>query len=538
MTVLQKGKAKYPFWGSSINLIPGIDPLGLQVTSEAAYTALLMGIGNLTNKIRYYGFFCWLLKLFFEKEKKGNSTTQARFIRRAELIIAIIMESEHKSVQQIVGSIYAGRILKKNLEMYDIALGADIEPGKSEELYFGNPFGGFGAVYSGQMHDISLIVKVENDDKDVMYNISQPHPRQKVSGRQLADAFESSLTAQIIDLFYNTIKNGKLFKSDFTTLIEYFAIETIDVKSAEWQLYIEMLLDKDEPSQEIEELFTFHRRETIIALLNTSIAKNSEYDWYKYLLTCYENKLGTQSKTESETNVGWYCYQLNEYWQFACGSIFWAVLQHLYGFQQDQYLPTFVKDFSNSITLEICKDLINNADPKIFISEVLSLISDATNEESIKEEIVTPKSSNPVLIGKNGFFLLLLLYKNNKQQLSPLKEFMSRNQMIREGNMADGILTLHKAEHEFLQDFIEQFILRNIIYRHQMVALRKMGNGSQATFKFLIEEQYIRFIDTYPPRNTSPRMNALQNIMSDLQIIDDTRGVTPLHKRLLNVQWD
>jgi hypothetical protein len=66
-----------------------------------------------------------------------------------------------------------------------------------------------------------------------------------------------------------------------------------------------------------------------------------------------------------------------------------------------------------------------------------------------------------------------------------------------------------------------------------MVAIRKMGNGSQATHKFFIEEQYIRFIDTFPPRNTSPRMNALQNIMFDLQVIDEKDVLLPLHSILL-----
>ena len=86
MGVLQKGKSIYPFWGESIKLIPGQDPLGLQVTSQALYITLLSGIGNLTNRIRYYGFYSWLLKLYFEKEKNGNSKTQSTFIRRAELM--------------------------------------------------------------------------------------------------------------------------------------------------------------------------------------------------------------------------------------------------------------------------------------------------------------------------------------------------------------------------------------------------------------------------------------------------------------------
>jgi hypothetical protein len=44
MAVLQKGNSIYPFWGENINLITGLDPLGLQVTSEATYATMLPGL--------------------------------------------------------------------------------------------------------------------------------------------------------------------------------------------------------------------------------------------------------------------------------------------------------------------------------------------------------------------------------------------------------------------------------------------------------------------------------------------------------------
>lgn len=534
MAVLQKGKSVYPFWGASINLITGLDPLGLQTTSEATYAAMLPGISNLTNRLRYYGFYCWLLDFYFKKEKKGNSTEQYRFIRRAELMIAIIMQSQRKGITQITGSNFATNLLNTVTgNHFDLAGGADKDD-TEKDVYWKYPSGAFGQYYYGAMQAVSLIIAVINNDGDVIYNISQPHQRQKVSGKQLADAFETSLTPQIKDLFYNNIKKGKLYHSDISELIKYFAIETINTKSDEWQLYVQMLLDKDEPSQEVEELFTFHRRQTITSLLNTAIRNNKEYDWYEFLLENYVNKLGTSAEPVTETNIGWYCYQLNEYWQFACGTIFWAALQRLYNFQQDQYLPAFVKKFAVSITKEICKELMQSTQPTSTISEILSVISNNEKEEEIKNEIETNPSSNPVVAAKNGFLLLLQLYLNNKEQLHPLKEFMSRKQIVRDGNMVDGILAIHKSEKETLQEFVEQFILRKIIYRHQMVALRKMGNGSQATHKFLIEEQYIRFIDTFPPRNTSPRMNALQNIMFDLQVINSENVLTPLQNKLLS----
>src|SRR5688572_4637576 len=103
-----------------------------------------------------------------------------------------------------------------------------------------------------------------------------------------------------------------------------------------------MLLDKDEPGQEIEEIFTYHRSETIRELIQSALENDGNYNWYELLLKSYNLKLGTASAPAPETLKGWYIYQFNEYYQFACGTIFWATLQHLYNFQQDQYLPSFV----------------------------------------------------------------------------------------------------------------------------------------------------------------------------------------------------
>ena len=55
---------------------PGLDPLGLQITSEATYAALLPGVTNLTNRIRYYGFYCWLLDFYAENIRDTNQQTQ------------------------------------------------------------------------------------------------------------------------------------------------------------------------------------------------------------------------------------------------------------------------------------------------------------------------------------------------------------------------------------------------------------------------------------------------------------------------------
>ena len=115
-------------------------------------------------------------------------------------------------------------------------------------------------------------------------------------------------------------------------------------------------------------------------------------------------------------------------------------MQHLYDFQQEQYLPAFIKEFSSSITKEICKELKPSAQPTTLISDIISLIPEKAKEEEIKNAINLKGDS--VVAAKNGFLLLLQLFKNNRDQLSSLKEFMSRKGIARDGYMVEGLLTV------------------------------------------------------------------------------------------------
>lgn len=521
MAVLQKGNSLYPFWGETINLITGLDPLGLQVTSEATYAVMLPGLSNLTNRLRYYGFYCWLLDFYFKKEKKGNQVEQYRFIRRAELLIAILMQKERKGVTQITGSDFASGLLNDTTsDTFDLKAGADKDSG-SDKVYWKFPSGAFGQYYFGALQALALAVRYENDEGDIIFNITRPHPRQKVSGQELAMAFDETLTEEIKAVFYNSIKKGKLFAKDIHLLIDYYSIDKIDPETREWKLYVEMLLDKDFPSKEIEEDFTFYRKNTISSLLVNATKNDSEYYWSNYLDECYQRKL----INTNETNIGWYCYQLNEYWQYCCGIIFWATLSELESLHSEQYLPKFINDFAEKISKHFT--IVTDST----LDDYIASLDDNDTEDSLLDKI--DGNNVPVDNCKIGFDLLFKLYKNNKDQLPQLKEFMSRKGVIREGNMADGLLSIFYSLSENMKDFIVNFIHRNIIYRHQMVALRKMGNGTQATNKFVIEEQMIRLIDIFPARWTSPRMNALQNILSDLQIIDEDGLITDLHKEIV-----
>ena len=90
--------------------------------------------------------------------------------------------------------------------------------------------------------------------------------------------------------YFTQISRPETYHSDIPELIAYYSIDVINPDSDEWIYTQEMLLDKDEPSQEIEELFTFSRRETILSLLRLASLNDNKYDWYQFLLSCSSEK--------------------------------------------------------------------------------------------------------------------------------------------------------------------------------------------------------------------------------------------------------
>ena len=82
------------FWGKEPSTRMGRDPLAVQNSSVVIYSNMVRGITNVTARVRYNGFFCWIISFIAERLNKINPnlnyTTDEliRYIRRGELLLA------------------------------------------------------------------------------------------------------------------------------------------------------------------------------------------------------------------------------------------------------------------------------------------------------------------------------------------------------------------------------------------------------------------------------------------------------------------
>lgn len=523
MAVLKNTEYKTAVWGAKNNFITGLDPLGLQNTSEATYTHLLPGITNLTNRIRYYGFYCWLLEYYAKHIRHTDPKEQSRFIRRAELMLALLMKSRNPDYTQVTGSLFAGNMIDaQNGIFFNLKDNADQEEGRKTYWKFSS--GAFGQYYAGAMREIGLILR--NDKGNFICSNKDCHSR--INGVMLAEAFEENVAVEARELFIQNILEGQLLIGQIDLLHEQFALNHIELESSEWNMYTQLLLEEDHPALDIqeEEQQSFKRKETLKYLIGF-IGQEKVFQGADTFPTEIYLAKGTDEGSTVETLRLWYFYHLNELWHFGAGATFWGMLHMLDTAYNQIHLPLFVRNYAEQIQNYLEEHY--SVYPTTTIREALSFIQiDETQQPSVIRQAV--RTGDHQVAGGNGMALILSIYQTNHEELEPLQHLAFSKSIIRDGNVLDFFEQLERYLDSAISDFVYDFILRNLIYRHQYVALRKTGNGTQSTLKFLLEENYIRHIESFGPRFTSPRLGALYHILQDLQLVSVSGELTEAGK--------
>lgn len=517
--VLTKGKALVPFLGDKLSLIRGLDPLGLQITSEATYSILLPGLTNVTNRIRYYGFNCWLLEEYAVRVGNVDPESQQDFIRRAELLVAILVRYSDRSAINIPGSEFADKLIEQNNgSSYRLDEGADTRPNANAGTYWKARLGALGQYYAGALRALGLVGTSAHHEKIVVRTARQDG---QLTGEELAAEFAHDIPADVQDLFLSSVQSGRLRPTDIKTLAAHFNLSRLRLSSAEQAAYLRMLTGADYPALQSAEP-TYHRLTSLRLLLSYIQQHQPQYSWVSFLIDNYT----TQGTGPDElTRRGWYYYQLNEYWQFASSSVLEAILRRLEAVPGGYtYLPDFLAQFTQEVLEQLAPDL----PPQSTLDDFFAAIHQAgLGEEDFVDECFTAQTNQaPLQQAAAAFGLLGSIYQRNLPHLPQLREYAQPLGLLREGNFLAYAELLTQHRDWPLEQFIQHFIYRDVIVRHQYVAMRKMGGGHQSTLKFEIEGEWVRCLDTIQARFSTPRLNILLQMAIDLGLLNDDHTLT------------
>lgn len=495
---------KAPFFGKSAAYVGGRDPLGLQTTSVATYTRFLPGITNVTNRVRYWSFYCWLVQLYSEKIREPDTRQFVQFIRRGEFLLAVAIEATTKYEPSVSGTRRAANAVQ-DLPL-DISKYADANV-RGNRRYWQYDSGAFGQYFMGVMVDLGLLCK--NDYEILVCSDQEQNEKLKinlnVSGKALASAYREAIGSEIENRYLQVIEHGFASANDLQVFGEKMTLSAIQPDTTEWNLIRKILVGRDSPGRVTIAFDNFFRQSTIRLFLD--FRRLEQRSIVEFPIWLEERKGSDTNGTVSDVAYGWFYYAVNEHWHYANELIFNAFLDALHA-QDFSEFQAFVQGF---------------------IADILQLDLASSEQPSIKywfnywrecDDMLNKKPRNAATKALQGFFQILALQEKYKDQLDEFIRFGQRLGIERRGDFAHGLRLIGNQIHLEPIEFLEWYLVRQLLNRHLFVAMDKLAITGVNTQKFKLEEQVLIFIDQIGVDYTNPRLSQLARFLQDLKVLD------------------
>lgn len=488
-----------PFWASNPIETSGRDPLAIQNSSVVIYTNMVVGITNVTNRVRYMGFYCWLFDTIAHKTDKTNSLKEQQlYLRRAELLLAYLYVyiEDFKGITGISGTNFA---LTHTSDILRLNNGADKVKGASS-LYWKFGMGVFGQYYSGAMRDLGLITHPE---KEIQIYV----PTDK--GIQLAQMYNKNIPIKSKELFLKSIISGSI-EADRIKELAPFALQHIPNNSEERKLYKELLLSADYPQYND----SFHRRDTIIMLLNLLKDKPEGIQVLvgEFLRVNYEKHNGI-TDLEDNTATAWYIYEVNE--------LLHVVFEHFHAaFQYSiDKSPTSMPDIISQLVTATVEE---------FGDSKTKLISDLIENEAISKTyqyfldmLGAYRNGDWGVCLSNAIHTILSVYKQCYLQKEAICKIATNpvNNYARPGYALEMIHDLVESKFQLtVEEYCKQILLQ-AINQHMFSSYQKSRIGQGLVHNYMIEDNMAWRLRETAPGRTSPRLQNMIQYLCDIGLI-------------------
>lgn len=493
-----------PFWGAPSGRLGGRDPLGIQNSSVVVYSSLVPGLTNLTRRVRYNGFYCWLLRTIarhlteIAPSSVDSKTEQIRYIRRGELLLAYIMvgNPELGDPNGVSGSRYAREHLDDSDEI-NLVLGADAENGL-DKTFWRNSMGIFGQYYLGALLQLGLVCAPGSDRNT--YRCTK-------DGERLADAFEANVASQS-ELFWQSIYGNDTLRKELLHDLICFSLTTIP-DGDELDFYRKLFYSKDSVAVNI----TYHRAETIFDLLtfidSNAASRNSCSD--DFLRDKFESILESGFDSATDISKSWFLYELNELVHSSYEAFHFGILNSL------------AKGTSDPVPLsKVIVSLLDGVDDLSEGREVHTMEDfgvDGNAHDIYRSMLKKMQSSRTVESIFESLQLLHFLFVH----VGPMSEQIgtyAREKHLNRLGMATSLLSkfFDGREDLSIHEFAEE-MLYDAINAHMRSSYEKSTVTQGLVHNYMIEEGTIWRLRETNPIRTSPRLDSLLMYMEDIRWI-------------------
>ena len=493
----------------------GLDPLGMQTTSIALYQQLLPGIGNVTVRMRYYGFYTWLADTYAKEVGSTDVERWCIYVRRAEALYALT--AIHITGETgVAGTEWAtAKLSDSDTELIEFHLSTDREG--DHRQYLKQKFGVFGAAYGAQLVEIGLLEYLKNG-----HEIPVPT---RGAGDATAQAFRDAI-GDAGAIFLNAAQLGRVTKTELK-LLECMLPSRIRDGGSERKMYEDLLFGKAQTQKSGASL----RSRTLRLILHAarSDAKSVAANDVRWALYASRSKAGVIlpafPQADEELRFAWSVYQAND--------LLHASYEALMKFSLD-ILGTKPSGASMQALVGEVVERVKRALHGIGASTWAQLLKETSLSENARapEDIASEfrllngvlKNSQATAISddecaRSAVILLAVLNK----RFSPLiGDIAQAYPVLTAHSYTRSIVTeikfLESHSQEPLQTMLTQLISQRIIERHIWVAIQKFRQGDY-TFLFEAEEGKVRVRQKDGPILTNPRLSSAITFLTDIHLL-------------------
>lgn len=487
-------------WTRPGSFSAGRDPLGFQAASVRLYTSLVPGLTNVTNRLRYYSFYCWAVWQF---ERIHHTTKEDRwieFIRRCEAAIALACQiGDAPNAYGMAGSDWGRQeAADPSKKMFDLIKPTE-RPGEDGQ-YLKAKYGNFGQFYTASMLEMRMIQGVS----DRVYGVTGS------AGKALAMAVQDE-HADACGLILKAVKAGRISRSDCEAISDALHPSYLDPTSEEARLLKVFLQGgrADDPTADA-------RRTSLRNVLGVVSDAKGDFDLRRELYV--QHRQVKPASQASENLTRWRAYFLNEF----CHIALEVWLNAIVGLSNRVAEPTSVEELATSLAAlavadgEASTDNAATALATKSLGEDHDLGADLLAVASVKKmpDVAAIMGSTKLI------FSLWHRWRGNSDVRNELSLATA------EGRSAEGILRfldLHPDENA--RTTVAKLIKKFVVSNHLTIAGQKLATGGRFTYRFTLDDGCL--VDgvlgeyTY----TQPRIENLLRFSYDAGLIDAGSGL-------------
>lgn len=506
-----------PNWTSGGAWTLGRDPLGIQATSVRMYRSLVPGLTNVTNRLRYYSFYCWVIERYEAIEHSGDVERWSRFIRRAEALFALGCNlSNAEGADGLAGNIWARKVVKALPNgHFDIRPATDDYAGPGQ--YLGAKRGNFGQFYIASMTEEKFLAPTATI------------PIVDSTGRRAAAAFQDAVGAEA-DRLLTAIRDGAVTIDALTAIGHAIHPSHIPDDSEEMTLLRAYLLaEGDEPTNNGKA-----RRAScwlLLDLLSKGVAVDDEASQRRAF---YNRALpdGAAYAPPGQTANVWRAYQANELCHIALEALLNALVARL----QDK----LVGEDPDILLAEVVQPILNGLDASGVTWQdwaTAAGVEMSGQEDALSDSILEILADESRPLEHKGLesavLLLAVLWARWGDDGQEVRETIQGFAGRAGRSLAGVIATLNTHAQASTAQALCQMLRRHVIADHLAIAGRKLAASGTFTYHFTSADGALADGRVATYGYTNPRLQNLVRFLRDSGLHDGA-VVTPLGQSFLH----